>query len=381
MATKKSKEARRAEEQQELLDQFSTYERAVSVVNSVEGHLKKHYSDLLQFFDRYPEIPRDGLAPLTPDFTIVFKGEYAVICEAKRGMGSSDDSLRDRFNQLLSYDDTLALRAAPGDAYDLKSADHDILVILNSSYAPKETKRIKPLLSDARKDGKLNRSLVVFGVHYDTQEAQARWVYNWMPGSEKFRDEGLPEGRRLSVRHQDEADPIVVFPVTFSQIHAVHYFCNDAPPPIYLAVVLWSRVFRSMLPIGEQERWVLDDNLHGTVEFRATVKEIKDAANDRLSYSLRANQVRDAMKLLERGHLVKQLDKGNSYTIQYRCFSPRPEDELSDEAASEIKLDSVRRGIVNAIVRGKRPQKPRTTRPLRTRRRRGSGDGQLTLGL
>lgn len=55
---------------------FTNYERTVWVVNSIEGHLVKYYSDLLTCFDRFPEFPREGADPLTPDFAVSFVGDY-----------------------------------------------------------------------------------------------------------------------------------------------------------------------------------------------------------------------------------------------------------------------------------------------------------------
>jgi hypothetical protein len=44
------------ERERQLKCDFSNYERTVSIVNAIEGHLRRYYKDLIVYFDRYPAI-------------------------------------------------------------------------------------------------------------------------------------------------------------------------------------------------------------------------------------------------------------------------------------------------------------------------------------
>lgn len=371
------KDDAKATERLELKRSFATYERAVWTVNSVEGHLLHWYRDLVVCFDRYPRLERANGDPVTPDFVVVFKGNYVIIGEAKRAMGLTDRMLEDRFDQLMGYDNPLTVRTNYSNGV-LKSADHDIWVLLNPEYARKETLRLKPFVEAARKNGKLKRSLVIFQVHYDSQQADPHWVCTWVTDSDRFRDERLPRGRRLSERHQIQGEAIAIYPKLFAQVQAKHYFCNDDPPPIYIAVILWSRVFRNMMPEAERLDWVEND-CSGEVEFVVTLDAIQTQGNTSLGTPLKKEALRKALDLLAKGQLAHDEGDGK-YRIRYKQFAPRLDEGASDEDASELRADGVKQGIINAVTHATKkvaaPPK-RTVKPRRSRR--ASHPDQMTL--
>jgi len=370
-------DAAKEKRRDELLIQFTNYERSVWVVNAVQGHLAKWYADLLKCFDRYPRLPRKDQAPLTPDFTALLDGPYVLLGETKRALGASDVSLEKCFLQLSSYDGDLTIKSSPNGGYDFKTDEHDILVLINTEYALKETKKLMDRLSEARKDGAFVRNLVVFAVAYDTQQMKDKWILSWVTESEKLRDNRLPTKRRLSKRHQDEGEAIVIYPDDYLEFQATHHFCNDDPPAIYLAVLLWSRVFFKLIPLGERQAWVEGD-CTGILAFETDVGVVAKAASERLGYTVAKQQVRNVVELLRRSGLVKKEDQ-DAFLVRYKRFSPRFEEGVSEKVGAERKLDHVKTGIINAIAQLP-PPKPRKSRtPARRRRRvKPSGD-QLNL--
>lgn len=368
----------RRTERLDLKKSFRNYERAVGTVNSVEGHLRKWYRDLLESFDRYPRLKRKQGDPLTPDFVVVFKGPYVIVGEAKRAMGLTDKSLEDRFGQLMSYDDSLTVKKNDAGGV-FESAEHDIWVLLNPEYALKEAKRIKPLVDEERKNGKLGRGVVIFQINYDSQPAKSRWVCSWVTESDYFRDKILPEGRRLSDRHQHIGESIVIYPESFAKIQAKYYFCNDDAPDIYVAVILWSRIFRNMMPPKQREDWVEND-CHGSVEFTVTLDEILRQELVSLGMTQKKDVVRKGLNLLSKGKLVQNEGK-DKYLIRYKTFSPHVGEGISDEETAEIRANRVIEGIINAVTQTSAKSTPKPTRIVKTRRRTRVNPDQMSFGF
>lgn len=328
--------------------EFTNYERTVWVVNSVEGHLVKYYSDLLICFDRFPEFPREGLDPLTPDFTVSFIGDYHLIGEIKRALGGSEKAVEETFEQIADYAQTLRFKTVAGGAHDHEVERHDIIVFVNLEHARKEARKLRQLVLAARERGEFGSAIAVFSATYDSQQAKARWIFECVnEESDRLTDDALPEERRLSKRHQDDANTIVVYPDQFTAIQAVHHFCNDNPPAIYTAVILWSRVFPRLIPAEDRARWTLEENNRGVIELKTSMDEVVKML-ERLRIGVRKKHIRNAVDLLATASLVIKHDAGN-LTIGFRKFrATQAEGEEKDE---EIALDYTREGIINAVVK------------------------------
>jgi hypothetical protein len=363
--------------EQKLREEFSNYERTVWTVNSIEGHLRKHYSDLLKCFDRYPRLPRPDRAPLTPDFCVVFQGPYALVGEVKRALGLDQVSITTRYAQLKGYDEKLHLRSAPGGAYDYESDSHDILLFINLEYAKKEAKKLSELIAGDRKLGHFQRAVSVFGATYDSQQAKAKWIFTWIESSgESLRDTNLPVARRLSKRHQEDGEAIVVYTDEFAGLQAVHHFCNDEPPDVYLAVLLWSRVFPKLITRDRREPWV-DADCQGVVEIDVTAGDLAKYATNQLGYGVKTEGIRKVLDLLVKADLADH-GKAEEFKINYRRFRIRRGEEESDEAFEEAKLDHVKEGIIRALTQTEKKPAGRV-RFGRTRRTAKDDKHQLPL--
>src|SRR5439155_2424216 len=92
--------------------------------------------------------------------------------------------------------------------------------------------------------------------------------------SDHLSDNGLPPDKRLSIRHQDDRESLVIYTNEFAGVQTQHPFCNDEPPAVYTAVLLWAKVFPNLIPADKRAEWTLEENNQGTVEFSLTIDAI-----------------------------------------------------------------------------------------------------------
>jgi hypothetical protein len=332
--------------EEQLKVSFSNYERTVWVINSVEGHLLRYYRDVLICFDRFPAFPMGDGSTLTPDFAVSFINDFHFIGEVKRALGLDQRTIEQNFEQLVRYDQNLKFRRAPGEPHDWAVASHDLVLFVNVEHARKEAKKLRQLIEA---DGRPTRPVIIFHIAYDQQQAKARWILSCITDlSGRFSDAQLPEEKRLSIRHQDNEEPIVIYTNEFAALQATQSFCNDDPPNIYTAVILWARVFPRLMPSEQRATWVLEANLQGISEFGTTIEAIL-TERERLRLRVRKKQVIEAIQLLAQGKLVVQ--DGDGLLVRYRRFRPARVDEDDDDAA-EAAIDYTKAGLIREISRG-----------------------------
>lgn len=346
--------------------QFSNYERTVWVVNSIEGHLLKYYRDLIVCFDRFPRFPQSAGAALTPDFAVSFISDFNIIGEIKRSLGAGEKALGETYDQLCRYDQVLRFRRSPDGPHERAAKSHDIVLFTNIEYARKEAKRLRALV---RSQGKPTRHIIIFSVAFDGQQAKPKWIFSCLTDlSDRFSDAALPVEKRLSKRHQDDEESLVIYTNEFAGIQTQHAFCNDNPPPVYTAVILWAKVFPRLIPQEKRADWTLEENNQGTIEFTVSLEALITEKN-RLRLAIRKQQVVDALSLLETGKVVVR--NNNEFTIRYRKFRAAVGHDLDEAKAAELAIDHTKHGLIREISRGiSKPngKKQRIVRPTRSKK-------------
>jgi hypothetical protein len=349
----------------ELKNQFSNYERTVWVVNSIHGHLLKYYKDILKCFDRFPKFPLGDGTFLTPDFAVSFEPDFNIVVDVKRSLGSREELLNATFKQVCKYAQPLKFRLVPEGLHEYPVKSHDIVLFTNLEYAAKEARKLRELI---KRNSFPESPVIIFSDTFESQQAKPRWIFSCLTEfSDRFSDDSLPEDRRLSKRHQDDRDPIVIYASEFAAIQAQHPFCNDEPPAVYTAVLLWAKVFPNLIPQDKLVEWTLEQNNQGSLEFLTTVEAII-AELDRQRLGVRKQQVMDALSLLEAGKLASHTNTG--FAIRYRRFRALFADEADDVAATEAAIDHTKNGLIREISRGMSkpsPKKPGGLRPKRVK--------------
>ena len=92
-----------------LQNEFNNYDATVDVISVLESFFST-YSDAV-FFDRFPRIPKNTLAPkLTPDATVLFENSYGIIFEVKRTLPKEETAFSKKLDQLEKYDQKLSFK-------------------------------------------------------------------------------------------------------------------------------------------------------------------------------------------------------------------------------------------------------------------------------
>lgn len=232
--------------------EFTSYDQLVDVVSCWHSFFDFGYvrEGAGVYFDRFPVVGENGL---TPDFTMLFSHEYGIIGEVARSIDSSPDVLESKAEQLKKYDATPSFRTNLGGKSVIPKT-HDILLLLLSDYSNKGAIALERYWQAApEKRPKCN--VVVMEYNLSSGDAQTKYVFKKMIHDKngKFRDESIPSKLQLEKTFGIEAQSLRMKPEYFFQSKAVNLFCNDKPPPVYLATRLWDRVFPAMLS-GEQLR-------------------------------------------------------------------------------------------------------------------------------
>jgi len=126
---------------QRLLHGFTTYDRAVDVVSAFEMAFTTSNSDVpgtVRRFERFPRIPTDGGATLTPDFTVVFNDGTGLVGEIAR-LALHENSAESLCRQIEKYD---ALRQLPDGSGMTAVSQTDVLLLVPQAVGVAAVKRM-----------------------------------------------------------------------------------------------------------------------------------------------------------------------------------------------------------------------------------------------
>lgn len=298
-----------------LREAFRVHDQTVDIVSCWQSFLQHSFPEALQYFDRFPEDPE---TELTPDFTAHF-GDYGLIGEIKRTFPKDQTAFEKEMEQLISYDQQMELQCDDQGNRDTPETQDILLVLFDPSAAFEIAKRVQDYLSE--RDEALTGNLVIIDSFYEDSSVKSRYVFRAIPGQPMgFRDESLPEEKRLQTKVVEEQKSISVYPKHFVDIKAREVLCNDQPPPLYMAVFLWTRVFYDLLSDDQKEIWRLE-NPQKTLEIEISPEDLTDKLNEDYlrEGAARLQWVRKALAFLESAGLATETSSG--YTIQYRYLT------------------------------------------------------------
>lgn len=297
----------------ELRKAFREYDQTVDIVSCWQSFINYSFGDDA-YFDRYPEDPDTGL---TPDFTINF-GSYGIIGEIKRTFPQSKKGLETEIEQLVKYDQTLSLRQSETQFGTPESQDM-LLLLFDPGAAYQITDRIVSYVEENGVD--LDGALNVVDASYDSSSVKSRYVFRIVPGQDaSFQDETLPREKSLEKILVNDREAIEVYPKHFVETKAKEVLCNDEPPPLYMAVHLWTRIFYDLLTEEQRETWRLQ-NPQKTMEVDVTPEDLADRLNDWYleGDAVRVSWVRSALEFLSAAGLARE--DGSDYVVEYRYLT------------------------------------------------------------
>lgn len=178
-----------------LIDEFTTYDQTVDVVSCWESIFRNGYKDKIRYFDRYPNIPPNGL---TPDFTVLFNKNYGLIFEVKRTFPQDENAFKNEMRQLLSYDADLALKADNSGNRIIPKV-HDIVLVVSAMDSYQILGRFNNIANESE-EFDFENNVIIMEYFYQTNRT-SRYVFRKLMGENRnFRDESLPprEEARIS---------------------------------------------------------------------------------------------------------------------------------------------------------------------------------------
>jgi len=302
-----------------LLEDFSWYDKTVDLVSCWQFLLTEvqQFARQTRYFDRFPKmlpIVPSSDSPKTPDFSVLLSDSYGLVADIKRGLPLDDENFLKAISNLLKYDRPLKFRAGPGSESGTPR-DHDILLILPLRDANEIVMRIEK----KRKEGslKFERNLIVLEWHWDSDRNE--YLFRKVAGqTTEFRDAALPDEIRFSKILSEQAASIKITPDKIKSIKAIWQFCNDAPPPIYTLVFLWTKILYHLLDPQQREIWRKRDprtTIYLDLTTQRLTKEIQSRYQFRWGHW--TDWARAALDALVQGGLARRTAQ-DSYVVGYR---------------------------------------------------------------
>ncbi len=260
---------------------FSNYDQTVDVISCWHSYFDSIYvkKSAGLFFDRYPILGDKGL---TPDFTMVFSEDYAIIADVARSIENTSHSLESKAAQLKNYDGCKKIRSGPGpnDWIEPKTIDH--MLILHTQFSDRGARDL--LKIQKKEEYKLNSNLTI--LEYDLSQAYADSAYIFkkvgIARNKRLRDKSLPKQFQLERLFGKELKSLNCTPDKFVVNKATHLFCNDSPCPIYLVARLWDRVLINLLTDDQLDTWHQGTSMQ-SIQIETSSLELRNLIHDKIS--------------------------------------------------------------------------------------------------
>jgi hypothetical protein len=274
---------------------FRTYDRAVDVVSAFEA-LFTRSNDLpptVRHFERFPTVLASGdEVERTPDFSVAFTDETALIGEVAR-IALRDESVDSLCEQLAAYDQARQVPTSATAKAEIQRAD--VLLLVPADVGPDAVDRIirQRLESTAHW---YNPSAPPCILQFLFDEGRYHFQRLPTPGNGTPNDgaRGAGLGDWLS-----RTSTISVQPSFFMGFKAEKAFMNDPPDDLYLATILWTKIFPLLEPDPAVEGFLL----------RVRPGELAVIAQRRFG-RVRTGDMKRALTLLETAQLALKVDDG-----------------------------------------------------------------------
>lgn len=191
---------------------------------------------------------------------------------------------------------------------------HDIALILPFRDAQEISGRLQEKMHS--RELVFERPIIVFEWLYDNDRNE--YVLRKVAAqTSDFRDSGIPSILRLSSIFSARAASLKVSPDKIKNLKAMWQFCNDAPPPIYTLVFLWTKIFFHLLGANQREIWRRRDP-RKQMPLDLTLQRLTDEIQTR--YPIRWGRwttwARDALEALVQAGLAKRVSE-ERYIVAY----------------------------------------------------------------
>lgn len=274
----------------DLLSDFALYDRNVDIVSAYEYLFTAvpEMADTVEHFERFPKPLLKGGTKVTPDFSVLFKDGHAYVGEISN-IPLIDQGVDKVCKQLGQYDQIEQVQGATGL---VKVKSLDVLQFVQMRHASDAARRIlTERLDEPDHPYKPDRRPVLIQYAHEAD----RYIFQVWSGAENG---AFASNSRIPDYGSYKSD-LNIMPDQFAHLKVQHVFMNDRVKPLYLATVLWTKVFPSLHGAGVLEHPAKTSHLQGVLQ--------KQYGHGR------ADDIRDAMGILVAAGLavVKGTDEWN----------------------------------------------------------------------
>lgn len=273
-------------ETQRLAREYADYDRCVEIVSSAEVWFtrNKEMVKTVRHFERYPSIPHPDGNEATPDFTVLFTDDTALVGEVA-SVAREAASFEGLWHQLERYASLKQLPAGAGKFH--AAAEVDVVALIPDRAA----QRTCDLIDEQRPQGDEPPHISVLAYSHEANTGDYTFMRIERANNPRPRGHGRTPSLESWLAYEENADTLRGKPDNFGPIKAQRRFCNDPMATLYLAVVLWSQVLAEMAG-GERD-------------VKTTTEEIAEELKGKFGRG-RIAEVRAALDLLMRAKLVAE---------------------------------------------------------------------------
>lgn len=322
---------------QRLDRRYGEYDEVVEIVSAAEvWFTESSIASTVRHFERYPTVAHPDGNPATPDFTVLFNDDTAIVGEIAR-LSLEGGSFESLWRQLDRYATLTEIPAGGGTFVSVDSVDVIAFILQDAAN------RVCDLIDVKRQGGgPPHISVFSFGRRLD-----GGYDFNRLSRANNPRPRGHERDPSLEAWLADEknADTLSGRPDRWGIIKARARFCNDPMSELYLATVLWSQVIAEMAG--------------GKRDLKATPEEIASELRTRFGCG-KVTEVLGALRLLKAARLAAEAE--DHWVIPFQPLGS-PRENVKDVLLR--RLESPPRGPVTHAAREERRKERRETRANR----------------
>lgn len=333
--------------------EYAHYDRRVDIVSVAEVWFTKSegLAGTVRHFERYPEFMHEDGEPVTPDFTVLFTDDTALVGELS-DLALNQESLDKLCAQIGRYAALTEVPSGPRDAHRHQPLQPvtavDVVVLMKHDVANGGIDRIRRAMEDDGHPYDPPHPPTVLAWSYDPDTGDYTFSFADREGNVRPRSHGRDPSIGAWLADPRNNDTLKGKPRHFVPVKAEGQFMNDGPPQLYTATVLWAKTLPALLAeVGET----------APAEFDTDAATLAGRLRDDYGFG-RAVDVKKALELLRFVGLAKQTDDG--WRILYRDLS------RSDENLPDALLSRYRTAQERAKRRRAGPRQPPSQKTLET---------------
>ncbi len=308
-------------------DLVNTYDQYVDVVSCWEAFFDHNYKNEYEtfFFDRFPKIALPDGNSLTPDFTVYFTKEYAMIFEISRTFPRGGTKLRKEMNQLFAYDKGIPVYNGKNH---INVNNYDIILLLSGIDSFEIANNIKNYMEEGNMA--FDHEFIMLEYNSNFMDRSPCYYFRKIPIIESSFTGFFPDTLDLSKLIDKNLGSLKVKIEYMKEYKINGVLCNDCPPSAYFAGFLWHKIFYRYLNIEDKKLW-RERNPRLIIPLQMDIDDLKLKVEKSIKDGrIRRGWIKDVLDFLISCGLAEKRSS-STYEIEFRNLYPTIRTEYKDE--------------------------------------------------